>query len=129
MLRELLETILKEVSIADDQEVAYDINEIFQQKLPEVLEELANDRESDRYEAEGNAGTPGMKSKDKLGYLPIVYLDDTYCKTTDKFNAVPYYIMFILREDRKGIYLSLNHSQQYMKNVLEEKEEWDSWFS
>lgn len=129
MLRELLETILKEVSIADDQEVAYDINEIFQQKLPEVLEELANDRESDRYEAEGNAGTPGMKSKDKLGYLPSVYLDDTYCKTTDKFNAVPYYIMFILREDRKGIYLSLNHRQQYMKNVLEEKEEWDSWFS
>lgn len=129
MLRELLETILKEVPNADDQEVAYKINEIFREKLPEVLEELANDKDSDRYEAEGNAGTPGMKAKDKLGYLPIVYLDDTYSKTTDKFNAVPYYIMFILREDRKGIYLSLNHSQQYMKNLLEEKEEWDSWFS
>lgn len=129
MLREILETILKEVPKADDQEVAYEINEIFRQELPEVLEELANDKDSDRYEAEGNTGTPGMKAKDKLGYLPIVYLDDTYSKTTDKFSAVPYYIMFILREDRKGIYLSLNHSQQYMKNLLEEKEEWDSWYS
>jgi len=129
MLRELLETILKEVPNADDPEVAYEINEIFRQKLPELLEELANDKGSYRYEAEGNAGTPGIKAKDELGYLPIVYLDDTYAKTTDKFNAVPYYIMFILREDRKGIYLSLNHSQQYMKNLLEEKEEWDSWFS
>lgn len=129
MLRELLETILNEIQNANDQEVADEISEIFKQKLPEVLEELANGKDSDRYDAEGNAGTPGMKAKDKLGYLPLVYLEDTYFKTTDKFNSVPYYIMFTLREDRKGIYLSLNHSQEYMKHILEEKEEWDSWFS
>jgi len=129
MLRELLEKILKKAPDADDQEISFEIHEIFQQELPEVLEELANGKDSDRYDAEGNAGTPGMKAKDQLGYLPIVYLSDTYAKNSDKYGSVPFHIAYILREDRKGIYLSLKYSENYMKNVLEDKEEWDSWIS
>lgn len=128
MLRDLLKTILMESKNAKDTHSAKILGEIFSQKLPELLEDITNNSSDVRYNAEGSVGTPGMNSKDNLGYLPVVYLYDTILKENDKFQTNPYYIIYILREDRKGIYLSLNHDQEYMKKILEEKNLWDSWF-
>ncbi|MDP3622693.1 MAG: DUF3578 domain-containing protein [Methanobacteriaceae archaeon] len=128
MLRELLKTILIESENANDPDRAKILSEIFVQKLPEVLENISNSSSENRYDAEGSIGTPGMNARDQLGYLPIVYLYDTLLKENDRFQTDPYYIVYILREDRKGLYLSLNHNQEYMKKILEEKNLWDSWF-
>jgi len=108
-----------------------DIDEIrflFERRIPKFLEKIANETLTNNdliYKAKGGTGSPQINSVDEMSYLPQIEL---YLVSKERGKFYQYYILYKLREDRKGMYLSLNHSQSFMKGVLEEKGEYDGWF-
>ncbi len=128
-IRYFIEKTLKNHD-SEKQEDLGEIRYLFEKGIPMYLEDIANDSIEGnirQYRAEGIPGTRQMYSPDEFGYMPQIYFFDEKAKQ-NRFSEYNFYIIYILREDRKGIYLSLNHAQDYMKEVLKEKDEWESWF-
>ncbi|MEL7672022.1 DUF3578 domain-containing protein [Methanobacterium sp.] len=129
-IRYFIEKALKNHN-SDKQEDIDEIRYLFEKGIPKYLENIANESiggDTKRYKVEGVPGTRQTNSIDEFGYLPQIYVFDETEKQKDNFKDYNYYVLYILREDRKGIYLSLNHGQGYMKEILKEKGEWKGWF-
>lgn len=126
MFRELIEKILVESKKANKQESVQILEEIFEKKFPDLLESWANTDETKRFNSVGYLGEPDENSADKIGQIPVVFLFDDDLKEKDELESYQYYLMYILTSDRKGIYLSLNYGQDYIKQILVEEGVYDN---
>ena len=76
----------------------------------------------------GYLGEPDKNLVDKIGQIPIVFLFDDDLKEKDELESYKFYLMYLLTPDRKGVYLSLNHGQDYIKQIFVKEGVYDNLF-
>lgn len=98
MLRELFEKVLKEYKTARNENfTGHPIANILRNEIPKELRQII--RNPDKYKVSGSAGQGNWT------YSPwVAILDKEITKSPQK----GYYLVYLFREDMKGVYLSLN---------------------
>ena len=106
MVRELFEKVLQEYeSSMKENFTEHPLKSILTTKIPEFL--MLNLENPDQYKVSGSAGQ-GVWT-----YLPWIAIMDKKITVSPQRG---YYIVYLFREDMKGVYLSLNQGMTEIKN-------------
>ncbi|MGB9937853.1 MAG: MrcB family domain-containing protein [Methanobacterium sp.] len=106
MLRELFEKVLKEYKASRNENfTGHSIANILRNEIPEELKQIIGN--SDKYKVSGSAGQGNWT------YSPWVAILD---KEITESPQSGYYLVYLFREDMKGVYLSLNQGMTEIKN-------------
>jgi 5-methylcytosine-specific restriction protein A len=106
VLKVIISRILAEYLSARKEDIAsHAIARLLQHDLPNILKELIENKE--QYKFEGSAG------KGNWAYCPWVAVFDVLITETAQSG---YYLVYLFRQDMKGVYLSLNQGVTEVRN-------------
>lgn len=111
MLKELFERVLKEyLSARNENFIGHPIAKILRNEIPEEIRQ--NIGNPDKYKVSCSAGQGNWT------YLPWVAIMD---KEITESPQSGYYLVYLFREDMKGVYLSLNQGMTEIRNQKGDK--------
>ncbi len=106
MLRDLFERVIKEYKSARTENFTeHPLKHVLTNEIPEFLK--INIDNSNKYKVSGSAG------QGKWTYLPWIAIMD---KKITESPQKGYYVVYLFREDMKGVYLSINQGMTKVKN-------------